>query len=123
MGEQIERQRKLLLPKHRVEGLLDVFADHLFRFAFNDDRFRQPAGGESQNVLVESGAEEQRLTFSFARQLGDDPLDVRDESHVEHSVGFVDHQHFDLREVEAAAARIIDDPPGGSDDDVDRPIE
>ena len=74
-------------------------------------------------MFVEGGAEEQRLTLSFARQLGNDPLDVRNEPHVEHPVRLVNHQHFDLREVETAAARVIDDPAGGADDDVDRPVE
>ena len=36
------------------------------------------------------------------RQHGDDALDVVDEAHVEHAVGFVEHQHLDLVEAQRA---------------------
>jgi hypothetical protein len=45
------------------------------------------------------GREEQRL--ALARQLGHDPADVMDEAHVEHAVGFVEHEDFNAIELTA----------------------
>ena len=45
-------------------------------------------------------------------QHGDDPLDVMDEAHVEHAVGFVQHQHLDLVEAQRALVDEIDQAAG-----------
>ena len=50
--------------------------------------------GELGDVLGHGGREEQRLPLD--RQLGDDFADVVDEAHVEHAVGFVEHEELDL---------------------------
>ena len=42
------------------------------------------------------------------RQHGDDALDVVDEAHVEHAVGFVEHQHLDLVEAQRALVDQIE---------------
>jgi hypothetical protein len=44
--------------------------------------------------------EEHRLTL--ARYLGDDLFDLWKESHVKHSIGFVEDQRFDTREIHRA---------------------
>ena len=41
-------------------------------------------------------------------QHGDDAADVGDEAHVEHAVGFVEHQHFDLVEAQRALVDEIE---------------
>src|SRR3546814_3169270 len=41
------------------------------------------------------------------------------EAHVEHAVGFVEHQHFDRVELGAAALEVVDQAAGGGDEDVD----
>src|SRR3546814_7216702 len=41
------------------------------------------------------------------------------EAHVEHAVGFVEHQHFDRVELGAAAREVVDQAAGGGDEDVD----
>ena len=63
------------------------------------------------------GREEQRL----ARE-GDelaDAFDVGDEAHVEHAVGFVDHQQFDAGQQQAAALVVVEQAAGRGDQDVD----
>ena len=42
------------------------------------------------------GGEEQRLTRE--RHQFADLLDIRNETHVEHAVGFIDHKDFDSRQ-------------------------
>ena len=47
-----------------------------------------------------------------------DALDVRDEAHVEHAVGLVDHQHVDAGEEKLAALEMVDQAARRGDDDV-----
>ena len=54
---------------------------------------------------------------------GEDPLHFLDEAHLQHLVRFVEHDHADLDEVEAAAVEVIDEPPGRADDDVRAALE
>ncbi len=42
------------------------------------------------------------------------------EAHVEHAVGFVEHQQLDAVEVDAAAVHVVLEAAGRGDDDVDR---
>ena len=39
-------------------------------------------------------------------------LDVVDEAHVEHAIGFVEHQHFDLVEAQRALVNQIEQAAG-----------
>ncbi len=51
------------------------------------------------------------------RQVGQDGVDLRHEAHVEHVVGFVEHQLFDLVEAHGAALEMVEEAPGRGDDD------
>ncbi len=73
--------------------------------------------GELGDVLRHGGREEQRLAPD--RQLGDDFADVVDEAHVEHAVGFIEHQEFDLVELQAVALHEIEQAAGGGDQHLD----
>ena len=53
------------------------------------------------------------------RQRGDDPPDRRDEAHVEHLVGFVEHEDLDLREVDVPLLHEVEQAAGRGDEDVD----
>jgi hypothetical protein len=53
--------------------------------------------------------------LAFFRQYRKDASDVTDKAHVEHAVGFVEHQNFDVREVDAALLDMIQQATGGSD--------
>ena len=52
------------------------------------------------------------------RRLREDRVDVFGEAHVEHLVGFVEHEHFDAVEVERLAAQVIEHAARRADDDV-----
>jgi hypothetical protein len=67
------------------------------------------------------GGEEQRLPQG--RQHADDLLDIGDEAHVEHAVGFVDHQQAGLGQQQAAALEQVDQPARGRDQHVDAAIQ
>jgi hypothetical protein len=50
---------------------------------------------------------------------GDDFADVVDEAHVEHAVGLVEHEVFDLAELEAVALHEVEQPAGSGDQHFD----
>ena len=49
----------------------------------------------------------------------EDALDVRNEAHVEHAVGFVDDHHLDAGEQQLAALEVIEQAAGRGDQHVD----
>ncbi len=77
--------------------------------------------GEPPDLGRHGGREEQRL--ADPRQEPDDALDIGDEAHVEHAVGFVDHQDLDVREQDLAALEQVDQPARRRDQHVDAAVE
>ena len=68
--------------------------------------FRRHGGGEEQRLAGER--------HQFA-----DPLDVGNEAHIEHAVGFVDDQEFDAGEQQPPALVMVEQTPGRRDQHVD----
>src|SRR5262249_7643586 len=52
-----------------------------------------------------------------------DALDVGDEAHVEHAVGFIDDQHLDAGEQELAAFEVIEEATRRGDDDIGAAVD
>ena len=67
------------------------------------------------------GGEEQGL--ALARQQAHNPLDIRDEAHIQHAVGFVDHEHLDIAEQHPAPLEEVDQPAGRGDQHIDAASE
>ena len=84
-----------------------VGAHELFR---DGENFLRHGCGEHEHAL-------------FGRRRGENPLDVVDESHVEHFVGFVENGELDFIEDEFFAFHEVDDASGRADDDVDSLIQ
>ena len=61
--------------------------------------------------------EQQRLPLR--RKLRDDFADVVDEAHIEHPVGFIEHEKFHLAETQRVARHEVEQPPGRGDEHVD----
>ncbi len=96
------QQQLLLEPAgDRIEGVRDGLGrrDHA---DLDGDRVVQDAVRQPADVLRHGGREEQRL--ALRRHLLEDAADVGQEAHVAHAVGLVQHQHLDLRQVDAALA-------------------
>ncbi len=114
--EQQSRQRGLLARQlHFVKGLLD---HRLFRHAAGGD-FQRVAHGVATDFadgLGKSRREQQCLPF--LRGLADDFPDRFFETHVEHAVGFVQHQRADAAQVQGLLAHQFLDAAGGADDHV-----
>ena len=73
--------------------------------------------GEIGDLARHGGGEQQRL--ALLRQLRDDRADVVDEAHVEHAVGFVEHQHLDLVEAHAVLPHEVEQAAGRRDQHVE----
>ncbi len=63
--------------------------------------------------------EEQRLARRRAVEGTDDAADRLDEAHVEHAVGFIEHEDAHAGEIHEALLEEIDEPAGRGDEDVD----
>ena len=80
------------------------------------DRPRQPA-----DVVGEGRREHQVL--AAGREQVEDPLDVRQEAHVEHPVGLVEDEDLHLAQVRDALADEVEEPAGRRDEDLDAGAE
>ena len=73
--------------------------------------------GDAPDFRRHRRGEEQRLPRE--RDQLADAFDVGNEAHVQHAVGFVDHQQFDAGEQQAAALGMVEQPARGCDQHVD----
>ena len=94
------------------------------RFDRRGDRRDRDLGRVAQHLRGEFGdgarhgrGEHQRLPLH--RKLGDDFADVVDEAHVEHPVGFVEHEELDVAETKRIALDEIEQPARRGDENVD----
>jgi hypothetical protein len=60
------------------------------------------------------------ITVWLGRGVARDHVDVVDEAHVQHAVGFVQHQHLDIGQHALAGLDVIDQAARGRDQDVQR---
>ena len=100
---QLAQQGSLLALVHRVNRLLDAFRSGITGGDFHLNRILQQALSQGANLVGEGGGEQQVLTLG--RQQRKDLADVADEAHVQHTVGFVQHQ--DLHFVEANGVLLV----------------
>jgi len=83
---------------------------------FDQRRRIQQAVGELLDLVGEGRGEQQVLPL--LRQQREDLADVADETHVEHAVGLVQHQNFDLRQVDRPLADVVEQAARRGDQDV-----
>ncbi|OFA01229.1 hypothetical protein DUPY_21870 [Duganella phyllosphaerae] len=115
--DQVGQHRVLLVAVDRVDLLRDHFHGRVAAGDFNRCRVVQQAIGQGLDLVREGGREQQVL--AFRRQHGQHFLDVADEAHVEHAVGFVQDQHFDLAQIDGALLHVVEQAARGGDQDVD----
>ena len=118
--QQGDESGALFLVADVVHALVDAI-DRLAR-ALDFDTFgiAQQVRGEGGDVRRHGGREQQRL--ALLRQQADDALDVVDEAHVEHAVGFVEHEVRHLVERDMLGADQVEQAPGRCNDDVDAAV-
>ncbi len=84
-------------------------------------RIAQELVDETRDLGRHGGREEQSL--APRRQQLADLLDVGDEAHVQHAVGFVDDENFDAHQHQASALKVIQHSAGSGDQNIDAAVE
>ena len=94
--QQSQQQRELLPSRNVVNDLFDPCRGHLFRL--DADLFGEvhELVGQLHDPVRKGRREEHGLAFFKGRQSAQDIAQIADEAHVEHPVGFVDDQGFDM---------------------------
>jgi hypothetical protein len=109
--EQAEEQRELLVAPHVVEHLLGL----LHRLLLGGDGDLGGVVHELPRQLHhperQRGREQERLPALRPGQPAQDEAQVRDEAHVEHPVGLVDHQHFNAAGRPDVLLQVVDEAP------------
>ena len=77
----------------------------------HQDRVAQERIGENADFPGKRGGEQQVL--ALLGQKRHDAAHVGNESHVEHAVGFVEHEGLDLLQVDRLLLHVVEQPPGG----------
>ncbi len=118
--EDAAEREALLAARHDVGGLADL--RHLARRALLGlDRdalgLAQVAFGDGGDARRHRGGKERRLPRG--RRGRENRLEVVGEAHVEHLVGFVEHEDLERREIERGAAQVIEGAAGRGHDDLD----
>ena len=118
-ADDMGQQRALRVLRHLVRGLHDGLGGGVASRNFDQRRLVQELIGELLDLVAECRREQQVLSFVRGRKQPHDPLDVGDESHVEHSIRFIENQDLDLAEVHALLLDVIEHPAGRGDKDLD----
>ncbi len=116
---QVHEQRALGVLRDLVGALRDRFGGGVALGHFDQLRLVEQLVGELLDLVRERCREQQVLPLGGHRQQRHDPLDVGNEAHVEHAVGFVEHEHLDLPEVNALVFDVVEQPPRSGDEDLD----
>ena len=114
--DQVGQQRRLALAIHAVNHLRNALGSGVARRNLDTHRIVQQVVGQRLDLVGVSRGEQQVLTL-FGQQR-EDLFDVVDKAHVEHAVGFIEHQHFNIFQLERALADMVEQAPRGGDQDI-----
>ncbi len=116
-GDQVRQQGALLVGRQAEHALLDAFDRGVRRRDLDTLGVLQQLVRQVGDVLGEGRREQQVL--ALRRQTREDLLDVMDEAHVEHAVGFVQDQDLHMGEVDAALTHQVQQAAGAGHQHVD----
>ena len=116
-ADQVRQYVFLAVATHGVDHLRDALHRGVGRRDLHALRVLQQVARQFADFVAEGGAEEQALLV--LGQQRQHLLHVVDEAHVEHAVGLVQHQNFDVREVDVVLAFQIEQTARRGDQDVD----
>ena len=78
--------------------------------------FAQHPCGQPLDFGRQRRGKKQRLPVG--RNFFDDPAHVRQKSHVEHAIDFIEHENVHVAKMQRALLEMIEQPPRRGDDDV-----
>ncbi len=114
--DDVQQHLLFLAAAHGVDHLGDALHGGVAGRDLDGLRIAQQAVGQVADLVAEGGREQQALLF-LGHQ-GQHLLDVVDEAHVQHAVGFVEHQDFDGGQVHEALLLQIQQAARRGDQDV-----
>ena len=117
LAEDVDQQVALARAIDRVGDVRDGFGDGVARGDLDFARVAHEFHRQLLDRVFERGRKQQGL--ARGRQLVDDALDGGHEAHVEHAVGFVQDQDFDVAQLHAAAFEMVDQAARRGHQDVD----
>ncbi len=121
VAHELGEQFALAFAVDRVDALLDRLGGGVAARDFDQRGLIQQAVCQRADVVRERCREQQVL--ALGRQDVEDLADVVDEAHVQHAVGFVQHQQFDMRQVDGALADVVQQAARRGHDDIDAALE
>ncbi len=119
--EESRESIDLLVLGHLVEDLLGFLQGQRLRHHRHRHRIPHVVPGDALDVRGDGGREEQSLAIRGA--LPNDAPDIGQKAHVQHHVGFVQHQHLDRVQRQRTPAEVIEDASRRSDDDLHTLLE
>ena len=117
----MDDERRLELLRHGIDRLRDAAGRRRLTLQPNARRVAQHLAGQRRNRRRHGRAEEHRL--AAGGQLPEDAADFREEAHVEHPVGLVEHEVLDVIELHVPGSQVIEEAARRRDDDVDPAAE
>ena len=119
--EELGQQVVLGLDGHREHKLVDGVGGRRGGRDLHAGRVAHQVGDLTHGLLVEGRREQQCL--ALGRRLAHNTANGGQKAHVEHAVGFVEHQHLDLVQVASALLDQIDQTARRCDQDVAAVLE
>jgi hypothetical protein len=119
--DQEGEQFALDLLRAQVHRLGDQLGGGVATGHFDEAGLMQQAVGEGLDLVREGGREQQVLALLGEHR--EDFLDVADEAHVEHAVGFVQHQDFHAGQIDGLLVAVVEQAARGGHEDIDALLE
>ena len=113
---QFGEKNRLEVLGHRIRGLSDARGGGRLTLDADGERIMQHLARELRDLRRHGGREEEGL--ALCGQIFEDAADVGEEAHVEHPVGFVQHEDLEVPEVRIRAIHVVEEAAGGGHDDV-----
>ena len=107
---------EFLAVRHFDVRLFDEVHRDFFGLHADDERVVQERFGQLLDRFGHGSREEQGL--ARVRRSGHDDVDVIDEAHVQHFVGFVEDDSRNVTQIDGAAFHMVDEAARRSDDDM-----
>ena len=114
--EELEHQIGLLRVGHGVDHMLDCVLRRAAQADLDGLRISHCPLDERFNLRRDGGGKERGVPVAGASV--EDAAHVRQEPHVEHPIGFVQHKKLDAVQLAGALAQVIQQPARGGNDDV-----
>ncbi len=116
-GQQVHQQVALAGRVHRMGPVHDGLGDGVLRGHLDQARLAHVLDRQRLDAVLEGRREQERL--ALLRHPRQDPAHRRQEAHVEHPIGLVEHEHLDRVELGVATFHVVEQASRAGDQDVD----